>query len=118
MIRSEGFGLERIDYYFIDDKSQREINSEFLEHDYNTDVITFDYSGKGIVRGEVYIAIETVRSNSTLFKTRFKAEYLRVMVHGLLHLLGYSDNTPEEKRQIREKEDFYLGILEHGRDGL
>lgn len=105
----EGKSVASIDFFFIDDDSQRKINSEFLEHHYNTDVITFNYSDKGEISGEIYIAIDTVRRNSDLFKTGFRNEYLRVMLHGVLHLIGYKDKSKEELRQMREREDYYLG---------
>jgi len=107
VIKSEGKDVGEIQYFFIDDNSQREINSEFLEHNYNTDVITFDYS-QGNISGEIYIAIETVKSNSVLFETKFRQEYLRVMLHGTLHLLGYKDQSDEEKNLMRYKEEEYL----------
>ena len=98
-----------IDFFFIDDDNQRIINSEFLEHHYNTDVITFDYSENRKVSGEIYIAIDTVRNNSALLKTGFRREYLRVMLHGVLHLIGYKDKSEEEIRKMREREEYYLG---------
>lgn len=107
-IGDEGKIGVRIDYYFIDNRSQREINAEFLEHHYNTDVITFDYSEKEQISGEIYIAIDTVRENSKRFGTKFRTEYLRVMIHGILHLLGYDDKTEEEQEEIRNKENQYL----------
>ena len=97
-----------IDYYIIDDDSLREINSEFLEHHYYTDVITFDYSKDNIVNGEIYISADTVRSNSQLFNKKYSDEIRRVMVHGLLHLLGYVDGNEKDRFVMTKKEDYYL----------
>ncbi len=110
----EGYDAVDLDYFFIDDNSQKKINSEFLEHHYNTDVITFDYTLEDIVTGEIYIAIETVKRNSEIYKTGFKQEYMRVMLHGMLHLLGYNDKSKEEQQLMREKEEFYLKMMKDG----
>lgn len=112
---NEGYRIADISYFFIDDISQRQINSEFLEHDYNTDVITFDYSTGKSLRGEIYIAIDTVRRNSVNYRTRFRQEYLRVMIHGLLHLTGYNDGCEEEIKEMREKEEYYLSWINNGK---
>lgn len=111
----EGKVPGEVHYFFIDDNSQREINSEFLEHHYNTDVITFDYSEGNKVSGEIYIAIDTVRNNAHQFSTTFRQEYKRVMLHGVLHLLGYMDRTDEEKMLMRQKEDYYLNKESNGK---
>ncbi len=113
---SEGYAIDELHYFFIDDNSQRQINSEFLEHDYNTDVITFDYSREKSLAGEVYIAIDTVKRNSLNYKTNFRQEYLRVMIHGLLHLMGYNDKTKREIKVMREKEDYYLSKMKDGKE--
>ena len=111
----EGYNIEKIDYFFIDNESQRRINEEFLEHHYYTDVITFDYTEGNNLSGEIYIAIDTVRSNTHIYKTRFREEYLRVMLHGLLHLIGYKDRSDAEKTVMRSKEDFYLRKKKDGK---
>jgi rRNA maturation RNase YbeY len=112
---NEGYRIADLSYFFIDDDSQRHINSEFLEHDYNTDVITFDYSSGKTIRGEIYIAIETVKRNSVNYKTKFRQEYLRVMIHGLLHLAGYNDKGEDESKEMRVKEDYYLSRINNGK---
>jgi len=117
-VEDRGYKVGRVDYFFIDNKSQREINSEFLEHHYNTDVITFDYSEGKEIYGEIYIAIETVRENSRLFKTKFREELIRVMIHGILHLMGYDDRSEMQKNEMRRMENHYLDKLEDGRTGL
>ena len=108
VIVQEGRSMGYIEFFFINDKSQRQINSEFLEHDYNTDVITFDYSSEDVISGDIYIGIETVKRNSQQFKATFRKEYLRVMLHGVLHLLAYNDKSEEELVVMRQKEEFYL----------
>lgn len=112
---NEGCYIEQLQYFFIDDESQRQINSEFLEHDYNTDVITFDNSNEKSVSGDIYIAIETVKRNSVSYKTSFRQEYLRVMIHGLLHLMGYNDETEREIIKMRAREDYYLRRMKDGK---
>jgi len=97
-----------LNFIITNDKNIRSINIEFLEHDYNTDVISFDYCSGNVVNGEVYISIDTVRSNSLNYKVSLNNEVLRVIIHGVLHLLGYDDKTEEEKRVMKGKEDLWL----------
>jgi len=97
-----------LNFIITNDKNIRSINIEFLEHDYNTDVISFDYCSGNVVNGEVYISIDTVRSNSLNYKVSLNNEVLRVIIHGVLHLLSYDDKTEEEKGVMRKKEDLWL----------
>jgi probable rRNA maturation factor len=97
-----------LNFIITNDNNVRSINTEFLEHDYNTDVISFGYNSGNVVNGEVYISIDTVRSNSLNYNVSLSEEVLRVIIHGVLHLLGYDDKTEDEKRVIREKEDLWL----------
>jgi probable rRNA maturation factor len=101
--------IAEINYIFCSDEHLRGINVEFLDHDYYTDIITFDNStaGSGIA-GEMYISTERVADNARQLGIDFDQELRRVMVHGLLHLIGYGDKSPEESQVMREKEDFYL----------
>lgn len=109
VLAEEGYKAGDIAYIFTDDKFLREINRKFLEHDFFTDVITFDYStGKDIVEGEIYISSDTVRENSNIYRTGMENEVLRVMVHGLLHLAGYDDKSDKDQKIMREREDYYL----------
>lgn len=97
---------------FCSDEYLLEINKKFLSHDYFTDVITFDYSSEKIISGDIFISIDTVRANSEFYKQDFTKELYRVIVHGVLHLLGYKDKTKNQKRTMRQKEDFYLNKKE------
>jgi rRNA maturation RNase YbeY len=105
--------IGEIVYYFVNDKRIREVNEVFLDHHYLTDVITFDSSFLSLLNGEIYIGIEEVKRNSKDFSAdNFNYELDRVMVHGLLHLIGYKDSKKEEKEEMSRKENYYLKIKE------
>ena len=97
-----------ITYIFCDDDYLLEKNIRFLNHNTLTDVITFDYCEGNSVSGDIFISIERVKENSEVFKVEFLTELNRVMVHGLLHLLGYKDKTERESNLMRKKENYYL----------
>lgn len=110
-IKKEGATLLSLNYIFCTDEYLREINIEFLNHKTLTDIITFNYNpSDGEIEGEIYISIDRVRENAETFGTGFKPELNRVMIHGVLHLLGYNDKTKSEKKAMREKEDSYLSL--------
>lgn len=100
--------LERLDYIFCDDAYLLDLNRSFLNHDYYTDIITFDMSLTDQIVGEIYISVDTVRLNSERFKTTFSSELHRVIFHGALHLCGYGDKSRMEVKQMRSLEDRYL----------
>jgi len=103
--------LGNITYIFCSDEEILRINQSYLNHDYYTDIITFDYSEGDKLSGDLFISLETVKTNSERYKTNFIEELHRVMIHGILHLCGYEDDTPQEKKVMRLKEDEALKML-------
>ena len=100
-----------IAYIFCSEDKILKLNTEYLCHHFFTDVITFDYSLKKLISGDIFISIETVKSNAEKFKIDFYNELYRVMIHGVLHLCGLKDKTKQEKIAIRENENNALKIL-------
>ncbi len=111
---SEGFQVGNIGIIFCSERRLREMNVEFLQHDYYTDIITFDDSSleDGYIAGELYIDVDTVRDNAHIYETSPLKEMHRVLVHGVLHLCGQGDKTEESAQQMRSKEDRCLAELE------
>jgi rRNA maturation RNase YbeY len=107
---SEGSSLMELAYIFCSDEFLLEINLQHLSHDYYTDVIAFDYSEGNHVSGDVFISVDRVRENAKTLGVTEGQELQRVMVHGLLHLLGYNDKSPVQKSEMTLKEDFYLSL--------
>lgn len=105
VLNSENAKSGDINFVFCHDDYLLNINQKFLNHDSYTDIITFDYSENGIISGDVFISIERVKENAKRFKQSFNKELLRVMAHGLLHLLGYNDKTINEVKVMRCKEE-------------
>lgn len=101
------FGLNtgEISYIFCSENKILEINNQFLKHDFYTDIITFDYSENGIISGDIFISIDTVKSNSELFNVSFGDELKRILIHGILHLCGLDDKTPDLKKVMTENEN-------------
>ena len=106
-----GFAVGNINYIFCSDERELEVNREFLGHDYYTDVITFDYSTASTLNGDIFISLDTVRSNAEMVGVPFDQELLRILIHGVLHLTGQGDKTPETKAQMTAKEEKALGKL-------
>ena len=98
IINLEGFELGELTYIFCDDAYLHKLNVEFLDHDTLTDILTFNYNLHKQINGEIYISIERVKDNSVDFKTNFDDELRRVMIHGVLHLCGYADQSTDEER--------------------
>lgn len=101
-----------ISIIFCSDNYILDINMKYLQHDYFTDVITFDYCEGDKLSGDLFISVDTVRENAKLYNTDFNDELNRVMVHGILHLIGYDDHSQKDKQLIRKKEDYYLSFRE------
>ena len=104
-IEKDGFELGEINYIFCDDTYLHKINMEFLKHDTLTDIISFDYSLGKLVGGDIFISVERVIENAKEFEVTFEQELKRVLIHGVLHYMGYKDKTDEEKKIMRNKEN-------------
>lgn len=98
-------------YIFVDDETILDVNRRFLGHDYYTDHIGFDYSQGNAIGGDIYISLDTVRTNAELYAATFRQELHRIIVHGLLHLCGLRDKTDEEEKQMHRAEDAALERL-------
>jgi len=103
-----GKKVGEIAYIFCSDERILEINNQYLSHDYFTDIITFDYCDGIIISGDIFISVDTVLSNSKEFGVSFETELLRILIHGILHLCGQDDKTPELRVEMTEKEDLAL----------
>jgi|SRR5471030_3136250 len=108
-VRAEGFILKEVSYIFCSDIYLLQVNQQFLNHNYFTDIITFDNSaGDGLIVGDVFISVDRIRENAAKYKVSVTDELHRVIIHGALHLVGYTDKTPADKEKMTLKEDFYL----------
>ncbi|MBQ9887920.1 MAG: rRNA maturation RNase YbeY [Bacteroidales bacterium] len=110
MAESESRKLGNINIIFCSDPYILDINKKYLKHNYYTDIITFDYCDGPVLSGDLFISVDTVLANSETYKTDFSDELNRVIIHGVLHLVGYDDQTDEQKAVMRDKEDYYLKI--------
>lgn len=110
LAKTEDKVIEELNYIFCSDDYLLEVNKEHLNHDYYTDVITFDYCENNSVSGDIFISIERVKENAESFGKSFKNELKRVMSHGLLHLMGYKDKNKVEETKMRAMEDFALEL--------
>ena len=110
-IVSEKKKLGTINCIFCSDEYLLKLNQDYLEHDTFTDIITFNYVEHDVISGDLFISLERVKENAAEFGDEFLHELKRVMIHGVLHLIGYNDKTPQEAKEIRAKEDFYLTLL-------
>ena len=103
--------IDELNYIFCTDEYLLEVNKTHLNHDYYTDVITFDYCEENQISGDIFISIDRVKENADTFNTTFEDELNRVLAHGVLHLMGYKDKTPEDEKKMREMEAFALDML-------
>ena len=106
-----GKRLGDLNYIFCDDEYILSVNRQYLQHDYYTDVITFDYSHGNILSGDVFISLDTVRSNADLFAVTYEEEFHRVLCHAVLHLIGFKDKTEPDSAQMRQNENICLDLL-------
>jgi rRNA maturation RNase YbeY len=104
----EGFTIGEINYIFCDDVYLNSINKEFLNHDSFTDIISFDYTLGQQLNGDIYISTERVLDNAETYSVAFESELCRVMIHGVLHYMGYKDKSIEDKNEMRKKENTCL----------
>ena len=108
-----GMKVGDLTYIFCSDDKIIEVNRQFLQHDYYTDIITFDYDVEGVVSGDMYISVDTVRSNSEIYAPSFERELQRVIIHGVLHLCGLKDKQPDDEKNMRSAEEKALAMLDH-----
>ncbi len=110
---NEGYILKTLSYVFLTDAELLEMNISYLKHDTLTDIITFDLSeSPENIEGDIFISIDRVRENANTFKVSFEKELLRVMAHGVLHLVGYKDKKESEVKEMRDKENYYIDTYE------
>jgi probable rRNA maturation factor len=111
VVEEEGSSLQEINYVFCTDSYLLTLNQGFLKHNTLTDIITFDYSeGRSTLEGEIYISIDRIKENAIMYGISFEDELARVMIHGVLHLIGYKDKKPSEKALMRKKEEACLSL--------
>lgn len=111
VVSEKGFELSEINYIFCDDTYLHKLNVEFLQHDTLTDIISFDNSLGKLISGDIYISIERVADNANDFKVSFENELHRVMIHGVLHYMGYKDKSDEDKLMMRNAENTALSLI-------
>lgn len=103
--------IGEVNYLFCTDERILAVNNQYLEHDYYTDIITFDYSENDTVSGDIFISLDTVRTNSEKFKTNYEEELFRVIIHGVLHLCGINDKTDADAKMMRTAENEALELF-------
>lgn len=111
-----GYRLGRVQYLFCNDKKILAINQQFLQHDYYTDIITFDYTQKNTISGDIFVSTETVATNAEKNNTTQQQEMERVIIHGILHLCGKKDKSEEEEKTMRYEENKALQLLQEMRE--
>lgn len=107
----EGRTVGEINVILCSDNYLIDMNKRFLNHDYYTDIITFDYSVENTISGDLYISYDRVEDNASALGVSSQNEIYRVLIHGVMHLSGYSDKSKRQKQTMRERENFYLSIL-------
>ncbi len=110
LILNEGKKPGEITYIFCDDEHLLQVNRDFLQHDYYTDIITFDYVKGKTISGDIFVSLPRISDNASALSKNPEEEFRRVLAHGILHLCGYKDKTDAEQEEMRSKEDFYLKL--------
>ena len=111
VVNSKGYKLGNLVYAFFNDEDLKDLNIKFLKHDYYTDVISFDETADQVVSGNIAISVDRVKENATQIGVDFEEEMHRVMIHGVLHFIGFNDKTSSEKKEIREQEALALSMF-------
>ncbi len=111
VIKTENKKLGEINYILCDDEYLLKVNQDFLDHNYYTDIITFDYVKGKTISGDIFVSLPRISDNAKNLVKDFNSEFHRVLAHGILHLMGYKDKTEEEITVMRQKEDFYLNVF-------
>ncbi|MBQ7985044.1 MAG: rRNA maturation RNase YbeY [Bacteroidales bacterium] len=111
VIERHGKKCGTVSYLFTTDEKVLQINKQYLNHDFYTDIITFDYTENDTVSGDIFISADRVRENAVTFNTTFDQELHRVIIHGVLHLIGFKDHSDKEQKIMRQKEDEALCLL-------
>jgi rRNA maturation RNase YbeY len=110
-VSNHGKKVGELAFIFCSDEKILEVNQNFLQHDYYTDIITFDYCEDQTVSGDIFISVERVAENAISHKVEYKAELLRVIAHGVLHLIGFQDKSPKKKIEMTENEDLCISLF-------
>ncbi|MHA3046999.1 rRNA maturation RNase YbeY [Riemerella anatipestifer] len=111
IILSEHKKLGKINYIFCDDEYLLQVNRTYLQHDYYTDIITFDYVRGNTISGDIFVSLPRISDNASTLSKDYQSEFLRVLAHGVLHLCGYKDKTEEDIKEMRTKEDHYINLF-------
>ena len=110
-VSNHGKKVGELAFVFCSDEKILEVNQNFLQHDYYTDIITFDYCEGEIVSGDIFISVERVKENATYHNVEYNTELLRVLAHGVLHLIGFQDKSPKKKKEMTENEDLCISLF-------
>ena len=107
-----GYNLGELSIIFCNDEYLLEINKKHLNHDYYTDIITFNYNVGKKLNGDLFISVDRIKENANSFNENFSVELFRVIIHGVLHLCGFNDKTKDEQKEMRSKENHYLSLID------
>jgi len=105
------FQVAQLNFIFCSDNYLLKLNQDYLNHDYYTDIITFNYNELSYISGDIFISVDRVKDNANLYGIEYRVELLRVLVHGVLHLIGFNDSTDSEEKIMREKEDEHINYF-------